>query len=72
VLIFVNKERLKMTRTTVGVSIKTWKRMQEFKKQNGTVQIFLADAAINKFLDEIETQNTTTNSDQNSGQKPTS
>lgn len=61
-----------MTRTTVGVSIKTWKRMQEFKKQNGTVQIFLADAAINKFLDEIETQNTTTNSDQNSDQKPTS
>jgi hypothetical protein len=43
-----------MARTTVGVSVETWKRMQKFKQENGTVQIFLADTAINKFLDELE------------------
>jgi hypothetical protein len=61
-----------MARTTVSVSIETWKRMKDFKGQNGTVQKFLADAAINKFLDDMEAQESTTNSDQNSDRKRTS
>lgn len=43
-----------MARTTVAVSMETWERMKKFKEENGTVQRFLADTAINKFLDEME------------------
>lgn len=61
-----------MARTSIMVSIETWQRMCEFKKENGTVLNFLADAAINKFLDAMELQEPTTSSEQNSDQKPIS